>query len=132
MFPHCPDTMDQGHTHVDEYNLPEENILLKDGDGPQDVPDLWVPPNVPQGGLNYHNPHIEILSPLILLLTILVRVQCIALPADINFLVRKGSMELITHLMREMRKHRIPGIHYLTLTPMKAIGNMIYPAYLLQ
>ena len=47
MFSHCPDTMDQGHTCVDKYNLPEENILLEDGDGPQDVPDLWVPPNVP-------------------------------------------------------------------------------------
>ena len=41
MFPHCLDTMDQGHTHVDEYNLPEENILPEDGDGPQDVPDYW-------------------------------------------------------------------------------------------
>ena len=48
--------MDQGHTHVDKYNLPEENILPEDGDGPQDVPDLWVPPNVPQGGPNHHQP----------------------------------------------------------------------------
>ena len=57
MFSHCPDTMDQGHTCVDKYNLPEENILLEDGDGPQDVPDLWVPPNVPnQEGPNYHQP----------------------------------------------------------------------------
>ena len=47
--------MDQGHTQH-KYNLPEENILLEDGDGPQDVPDLCVPPNVPQGGLNYHQP----------------------------------------------------------------------------
>ena len=34
MFPHCPDTMDQSHTCVDKYNLPEEIILLEDSDGP--------------------------------------------------------------------------------------------------
>ena len=33
MFPYCLDTMDQGHTHIDKYNLPEKNILLEDGDG---------------------------------------------------------------------------------------------------
>ena len=75
MFPHCLDTMDQGHTHVDKYNLPEENILPEDGDGPQDVPDLWVPPSVPnQEGPNDHQPPYKMLHPLILLLTILVRV----------------------------------------------------------
>ena len=78
------------------------------------------------------NPHIEILHPLILLLTTPVRVQCIALPADLNLLVRKGSMELITHLMRELKNLRIPGIYYLMLTPWLVIGNMIIPAYLLQ
>ena len=46
MFPHCPD-MDWGHTHVDKYNLPEENILLEDSDRPQDVPDYW-----PLAGIN--------------------------------------------------------------------------------
>ena len=56
MFPHCLDTMDHGHTCIDKYNLPEENILLEGGDGPQDVPDLWVLPNVPQGGPSYHQP----------------------------------------------------------------------------
>ena len=59
------------------------------------------------------NPHIEILHPLILLI-IHIRVQCIALPADLNLLGRKGSMELMTHLMREVRKLRIPGICYQT------------------
>ena len=123
--------MDQGHTHVDKYNLPEENILLKDGDGPQDVPDLWVLSNVPQGGLNYHQPLYR-MHPLILLLTIPVGVQCITLPADLGLLVRKGSMELMTHLVRDLRKLRIPGICYQTWIPGLAIGNMICPTYLLQ
>ena len=55
--------MDQGHTHVDKYNLPEENILLEDGDRPQDVPDLWVPPNMPQGGPDYHQPPYRNIAP---------------------------------------------------------------------
>ena len=78
------------------------------------------------------NPHIEILHPLIRLLTISVGVQCIALLADLNLLVRKRSVELITHLMRVVRNLRMPSICYLTLTPWLVIGNMICPAYLLQ
>ena len=57
MFPHCPDTMDQGHTHIDEYNLPEKNILLEDGDRPQDVPDYWPEASTDlQGGPRNHQP----------------------------------------------------------------------------
>ena len=78
------------------------------------------------------NPCIEILCPLILLLTIPVGVQCITLPADPNLLVRKGSVELMTHLMREVRKLRIPDIHYQTWILVLVIGNMTCPAYLLQ
>ena len=55
MFPHCPDTMDWGHTCVEKYNLPEENILLEDNDGPQDVPDYWPLAGIDlQGGPRNH------------------------------------------------------------------------------
>ena len=49
--------MDQGHTHIDEYNLPEKNILLEDGDRPQDVPEYWPPAGIDlQGGPRNHQP----------------------------------------------------------------------------
>ena len=72
------------------------------------------------------------MCPLILLLITHIGVQCIALLADLDLLVRKGSVELQIHLVRDLRNLRMTGDPYQIGIPSLATGNMIFPTYFMQ